>query len=171
MKFFIFLALLTSSLFAFGEKIQSFEADFVQVITDEENKTLKYKGKIYSQRPNQVMWHYTDPINKKIFIQDRRAVIIEPELEQAIIKRLQGELDFFTILTSAKTTDNTYYKTNYKDIDFTLKVVENKIESLMYVDQLENKVQITFSNQKQNSPIRADTFSPYIPLDYDVIKE
>lgn len=171
MKYFIFLTLITSALFAFAQDIQSFEADFTQVITDEENKTLTYKGKIYAKRPNRVMWHYTDPVNKKIFIVDKRAVIIEPELEQAIIKRLQSELDFFTILSSAETTDNVHYKTNYKNIDFTLTVVEDKIASLMYVDQLENKVHITFSKQKQNSHITESVFSPYIPLDYDVIKE
>jgi len=171
MKYIIVLALFITTLFAFGEKIQSFEADFTQVITDEENKTLTYKGKLYSKRPSLVMWHYTAPINKKIYVQDSRVIILEPELEQAIIKRLEREIDFFEILSSAKKSDDTHYKTSYKGIDFTLKETKGMIESLVYVDQLENSVKIIFSQQKQNHPIDMSVFEPKIPLDFDVIQE
>jgi len=171
MKYLIILIFSFSSLFAFGESIQSFQADFVQTITDEENKVLSYKGKIHSKRPNLVLWHYAEPINKKIYINKKRAVIIEPELEQAIIKQLKGEIDFFGILASAVSVDMTHFKANYKGIDFILQESNGVIESISYTDQLENKVLITFSSQKQNRPIEDLFFKPKVPKDFDIIRE
>ena len=159
-----------TSLFAFGESIQSFEANFIQTITDEEKKTLTYKGKMHSQRPDLVLWHYTEPINKKIYITKTKAIIVEPELEQAIIKRLQGEIDFFGILTSAEAVDDTHYQASYKEITFILTEENGVIKSLSYTDQLENDVLITFSDQKQNRPMKESLFIPKIPKDFDIIK-
>ncbi len=170
MKIFTVLTFLISSAFAFGENIQSFEAEFVQSITDETNKTLTYKGKMHSKRPDLVLWHYTEPINKKIYLTKKRAVIIEPELEQAIIKRLNGEIDFFGVLASAESVDNTHYRANYKNIEFILKEQKNIIESLSYTDQLENKIVIIFSKQKQNRPIDDEFFIPNVPKDFDIIR-
>jgi len=171
MKHLLILTLFFTSLFAFGENIQSFEADFIQTITDEENKVLKYTGTMHSKRPALVLWNYTNPINKKIYINKNRAVIVEAELEQAIIKHLRGEIDFFEIITKAKLIDKTHYKAYYKDLEFTLEEKNGIIISLAYTDQLENKVLITFTNQKQNHPIEDDFFIPKIPKDFDIIRE
>ena len=171
MKYLLVFTFLLSSLFAFGENIQSFEADFTQTITDEENKVLKYKGTMHSKRPALVLWNYTTPINKKIYVNQKRAVIVEAELEQAIIKQLRGEIDFFEILSKAKSVDNKHYKAYYKDIEFTLEEENGIITSLSYTDQLENKVLIHFTNQKQNRPIEDDFFLPKVPKDFDIIRE
>ena len=171
MKFLIVLSFLISCVFAFGENIQSFEAEFVQTIVDEEKKTLVYKGEMHSKRPDMVLWNYKDPINKKIYLTKTRAVIIEPELEQAIIKKLQGEIDFFGILASAEAVDGTHYKAYYRGIEFILQEENGIIQSLSYTDQLENKVLITFSAQKQNRPMEDSFFRPSIPVDFDVIRD
>ncbi|MBE0498897.1 MAG: outer membrane lipoprotein chaperone LolA [Campylobacterales bacterium] len=171
MKYILVLSLLMSSLFAFGENIQNFEADFVQTITDEENKTLTYAGTMHAKRPNSVLWLYTDPINKKIYVNSKFAVIVEPELEQAIVKKLEGEIDFFGILASAQIVDKNHYKAIYKNISFTLKERDGVIEALSYTDPLENKVQIRFSKQKQNRPMEQSLFTPKIPKEFDIIQE
>lgn len=170
MKFLTVFSFLISTLFAFGESMQSFEADFMQTITDEENKVLTYKGKIHSKRPDLVLWNYMDPINKKIYLSKVRAVIVEPDLEQAIVKKLQGEIDFFGILASAKAVDNTHFKARYKEIEFILQEEDGIIQSLSYTDKLENKVLITFSKQKQNRPLEETLFIPKIPEDYDIVR-
>lgn len=170
MKFLTVFSFLISALFAFGESMQSFEADFIQTITDEENKVLTYRGKIHSKRPDLVLWNYMDPINKKIYLSKIRAVIVEPDLEQAIVKKLQGEIDFFGILASAKAVDNTHYKARYKEIEFILQEKNGIIQSLSYTDKLENKVLITFSKQKQNRPLEETLFIPKIPEDYDIVR-
>lgn len=171
MKYLLVFTFFISSLFAFGENIQSFEADFIQTITDEEKKVLKYKGTMHSKRPSLVLWNYTDPINKKIYIDNKRAVIVEAELEQAIIKRLKDEIDFFEILSKAKSLDETHYIAYYKDIEFTIEEDNGVIVSLSYTDQLENKVLITFSNQKQNHFIEDTFFIPKVPKDFDLIRD
>ena len=169
MRFLIILLFLYASLFAFDESIQSFQAKFVQTIVDEENKTLVYKGEMHSKRPDMVLWHYNEPINKKIYLTKKRAVVVEPELEQAIIKKLQGEIDFFGILTSAKAVDDTHYKATYKKIVFILTEVNGVIESISYTDELENKVRIVFREQRQNRPMEDSFFTPKIPKDFDII--
>lgn len=171
MKYLLLLCFSITALLAFGESIQSFEANFTQKITDEEKKVLSYKGSMRSKRPDMVLWSYESPINKKIYVTKKRAVIVEPELEQAIIKRLEGEIDFFGILSSAEAVDETHYKATYKGITFILKEDNGIITSLAYTDQLENKVVIEFSNQKQNRPIEDRVFTPKVPVDYDIIKE
>ncbi len=171
MKYLLTFALFFNTLFAFGENIQSFEADFVQTITDEESKVLKYKGTMHSKRPSLVLWNYTTPIDKKIYVDKKRAVIVEAELEQAIIKHLKGEIDFFEILSKAKATDENHYIAYYKDLEFTLEEENGVIISLAYTDQLENKVLITFTNQKQNRPIEDEFFIPKIPKEFDIIRD
>jgi outer membrane lipoprotein carrier protein len=171
MKYLLIFTLFFTSLFAFGESIQSFEADFTQTVTDEENKVLKYKGTMHSKRPSLVLWNYTSPINKKIYVDKKRAVIVEAELEQAIIKHLRGEIDFFEILAKAKATDKSHYIAYYKDLEFTIEEENGVIISLAYTDQLENKVLISFTNQKQNRPIEDTFFIPKIPKDFDIIRE
>lgn len=171
MKYIFLLTLLFGSLFAFGENIQNFEADFTQTITDEENKTLTYKGTMHAMRPNSVLWRYREPINKKIYINSKRAVIVEPELEQAIIKQLDGEIDFFGILSSAQTLEQGHYTASYKGITFILKESDGVIDSLSYTDTLENRVQIRFSKQKQNRPMEPELFTPRVPKEFDIIKE
>ena len=171
MRFLLFLPFTFTLLLAFGENIQSFEADFSQKITDEENKVLTYTGSMRSKRPDMVLWSYREPINKKIYVTQWRAVIVEPELEQAMIKRLEGEIDFFGIIASAEAVDETHYKASYKGITFVLTQENGIILSLAYTDQLENKVIITFTNQKQNRPIEDNVFTPKVPVDYDVIRE
>ncbi len=173
MKLLLFLLLSLSSLFAFGENIHSFEAEFIQTITDETGKTLTYKGDIHTKRPGYVLWNYKEPeqVAKKIYVNEKRAVVVQPLLEQATIRRLQGEMNFFSILSSAKMVDQNHYKARYQEIDFLLQEENGVITSLSYQDELENKVVIIFSKQRQNRPIEDTFFTPKVPQDFDIIRE
>lgn len=83
MKTFIVLTFFITSLFAFGENIQSFEADFKQTITDDTGKVLSYEGRMHTKRPSFVLWNYTKPerIAKMLYINKTRAVLVQPMLE------------------------------------------------------------------------------------------
>ena len=172
MKFIFLITLSLSSLLAFGENIQSFEADFVQTITDETGKVLTYKGKMHTKRPSFVLWDYTEPARaaKKLYMNKTRAVLVQPLLEQATISQLNNDMNFFEILASAKMVDQTHYKARYKKIDFILKEENGVIISLSYQDELENDILITFSKQRQNRPIEDSLFTPKVPQDYDIIR-
>jgi len=172
MKHFILSALLSLSAFAFGENIQTFEADFEQNITDETGKVLTYKGKMHTKRPSFVLWNYTYPERaaKKLYMNKVRAVLVQPLLEQATVSQLNNDMNFFEILSSAKKIDQNHYKARYKNIDFILKEENGVILSLAYQDELENHILITFSKQRQNRPIEDDLFTPKVPKDYDIIQ-
>jgi len=172
MKLIITFAVLMTSLFGFGEDIQSFEAHFTQSITDETGKVLTYKGQMHTKRPNFVLWNYTEPARaaKKLYMNEKRAVLVQPMLEQATISKMRSGMNFFTILSSAKRVDDTHFKATFENIDFTLKQEHGVIISLSYEDELENKIIITFSKQKQNRSIEDDFFTPKVPIDYDIIR-
>ena len=172
MKFITIFLFLMTSLFGFGENLQSFEANFVQTITDETGKVLTYKGKMHTKRPNFVLWNYTYPARaaKKLYMDEKRAVLVQPMLEQATISKVRSGMNFFKILTSAIRADETHYKARYQNIDFTLKEEHGVIISLAYEDELENKILIVFSKQRQNRPIEDAMFIPKVPKDYDIIR-
>lgn len=172
MKHFFILSLLISSLFSFGENLQSFEANFVQTITDETGKILTYKGQMHTKRPNFVLWDYTYPQRaaKKLYMNEKRAVLVQPMLEQATISKVRSGMNFFKILSSAKRVDTSHYEASYHNIDFTLKEENGVIMSLSYEDELENKILIIFTKQRQNRPIEDSLFTPKVPKDYDIIR-
>jgi len=172
MKPLLILSIFISSLFAFGENLQSFEAHFVQTITDETGKVLTYKGKMQTKRPNFVLWDYTYPQRaaKKLYMNEKRAVLVQPMLEQATISKVRSGMNFFKILTSAKRVNDTHYEASYRNIDFTLKEENGVIISLSYQDELENNILIVFSKQRQNRPIEDSVFVPKVPKDYDIIR-
>ncbi|MDF1881229.1 outer-membrane lipoprotein carrier protein LolA [Sulfurimonas sp. MAG313] len=172
MKIILLLSLIVHCLFAFGEDLQSFEANFVQTITDETGKVLTYKGSMHTKRPSFVLWDYKEPSRaaKKLYMNQTRAVLVQPMLEQATITPINENMNFFDILASAKAVDLTHYEARYKKINFILEERDGIIISLSYQDELENKIIITFTKQRQNHLIQDSLFIPKVPVDYDIIR-
>lgn len=173
MKFILFLLpLFLSQLYASSlEKLESLEAEFTQSVTDEKNKTLLYKGYVSASKPQHAKWHYSEPVLKDIYVNKNKVVIIEPEIEQVIIKRLGSDLDFFQIMQHAKQTAPETYEAVFKNTLYTIEITKEKLTSISYKDEFENDIKISFSNQKQNAKIDLTLFEPQIPLDFDVISE
>jgi outer membrane lipoprotein carrier protein len=151
--------------------IDSFEADFVQTITDENSKVLKYKGHIIAAKPKSAAWYYTEPLEKKIYLNKFEATIVEPEIEQVIIRKFHNELDFFQLIKKAKKISKNSFVTVNNNTKYTIEINNEMIRSVSYLDQFENKVKILFSNQKQNHKIDKDKFLPKYPMDYDIVNE
>lgn len=172
-KLLIFTMILFSNIFASTqlEKLKSFEADFVQLVMNETNKTIEYKGKVFIKNNGKVLWKYETPIIKNVFVIENIAIIDEPELEQAIYTTLENSVDIVRLLKDAKKVDENRYETELYKVKYIIFLENNKIKSLSYKDQLENKIMITFSKQKQNAEISEDLFK-FIPPDfYDIIKK
>ncbi len=151
--------------------INSFEADFIQTITDEKNKVLRYSGHIVATKPKNAAWSYTKPLKKQIYITKNEAVIVEPEIEQVIIRRFHNEFDFFQMISRAKKISKNSFTTVHNNIKYTIDIDNGLIKSVSYLDQFENKVKILFSNQKQNHKIDRKSFVPEYPADFDIISE
>ena len=168
----IFVALLVlSPLFAISEKTDTMNSDFVQTITNDKNSVITYKGNMFAKRPNKAMWHYKEPIEKSVYITAESVIIIEPELEQAIVKRLGDSIDILAILASAKKDGKTSYTAYYNNKEYHITMQSYMIKSISYSDAFDNVVKIVFSAQQINKSIKDSRFKADIPADFDIIND
>ena len=165
------LLLLATASFANIQNINSFEADFKQTIIDDQNKTILYEGHIVATKPQYALWNYTKPIQKSVYILEKKAIIIEPELEQAIIKKIGKNFDFFKLIKNAKKIKENKYLARYNNTTFIITIDANTIKKISYKDEFENHVTIEFNNQKENKKIDKKVFEPNIPDDFDIIRD
>ncbi|MCK4875617.1 MAG: outer membrane lipoprotein chaperone LolA [Sulfurimonas sp.] len=171
MKYLLITILLVSQAFASLEQIELFEADFSQSITDDKDNVLIYNGHVVASRPQNAKWSYKKPVKKDVYINKFEVIIVEPDIEQVIVRKVESKFDFFKMISNAKEIKKNIYVANYKDSKFTIVQSDNLIESISYIDEFENRVKIVFKNQKQNHSINSKIFTPSYPLHYDIIKD
>lgn len=170
MKYILILLLLTSVGFSNELELNSFEANFSQVVTNDKGNTLEYKGTIKASKPQNMLWSYTSPAKKDIFINSNEVVIIEYDIEQVQRKKLDNKFNFFKILKNAKKDINGVYSAVFKEVKYTIRLKGEKISSIEYSDELDNRTTISFTNQIQNKKINPKVFIPLIPEDFDIIQ-
>ncbi|MBD3823074.1 MAG: outer-membrane lipoprotein carrier protein LolA [Epsilonproteobacteria bacterium] len=163
--------LLLSNSHANLSDINSFEADFEQVVKDDKDKVIGYKGTVIATKPQNALWNYTIPVDKMVYINSVNVTIIEPEIEQVMIKKIESDFNLFEMISHAKKSGPNSYVAQYHDSKFTIIVEKEKLKSIHYKDEFENSVDIYFYNQKQNQPIDAKRFTPAIPVNYDILKD
>ncbi len=171
MKLFTTLLFTCSALFAGVFDFDTIESDFKQTITNEENSKIIYKGTLYATSQSKALWIYKNPINKKIYFSQKRVIILEPELEQAIITTLQNTPNLTKILKSAEKVDEKSYKAVYEETSYTIHVDNQKIKSISYSDKLDNRITIELYNQTLNSTLKSTLFEATIPNDFDIITQ
>ncbi len=171
MKYILTLLLSYTLSFASFDTLNSFEADFTQSVTDDKDKSLVYKGHIIASKPQNALWNYTKPIKKDVYINNFSVTVIEPEIEQVIIRKIESNFDFFSMVQNAKKIDENRYEANYKESKFIITTKNELIESISYIDEFENRVKIVFENQKQNEKINLELFVPKYPLEFDIIRD
>ncbi len=155
--------------------LKSFEAKFSQIVYKDNLQNdvkIKYSGKIYIDG-SKVLWHYKKPFIKYLYIKKNKITTIEPLLEQAIITNLQKQFDMLKILQKAKqiSTNNgvRVFTTILNNIKYKITTKNNLIYKIEYKNEVQNKVTIIFSKQKQNQKIKASIFVIKIPNSYDVL--
>lgn len=171
MKPLLIALFITAELFASIDSVVSFDADFIQNITDDKDKTISYTGHILATKPQNARWSYFKPVKKEVYINDYDVTIVEPEIEQVIIRKIESNFDFFKMIANAKETSKNNYSAKYGETLFNIKKNGELIESISYLDEFENRVKITFKNQKQNQSINKILFMPTYPLDFDIIRD
>ena len=170
--FFITMFLLSLSLSANSLKdIKTFDADFEQKIVNPSKKEILYKGHLLIKEPYFILWQYKEPILKNVYIINNFAIIDEPELEQAIFSKLQNEIDIIELIKTAKKIDTNKYLAKIYDVNYELITENDKISKILYKDNLENNVTITFSNSLQNKEIDDEMFKFLPPEHYDIIRK
>ncbi len=171
MKYIILLQILFNLSVAALIDVKSFKADFKQVVTDDKGKQLLYDGHIQATNPKYALWQYMTPIEKSIYITPNKITIIEPEIEQVLIRNLSSDFDFFRMIKYAKKISENSYVTFLNDSKYTIRIKDDLIDSISYIDEFGNTVEITFKNQFQNIEISKEIFTPLIPKNYDIIDE
>ena len=171
MKYILLSLLISTQIMASIDKITSFEADFTQNIKDEKEKILSYKGHVIAHKPQFAKWEYKTPVEKNIFITPFAITIVEPEIEQVIVRKIKSNFNFFQLIKNAKEIKPNVYEANYKNTIFTIVEEDDLIKSIKYIDEFENNVIIIFENQKQNHRIELEVFNPKFPLEYDIIRD
>ncbi|WP_419769780.1 MAG: LolA-like outer membrane lipoprotein chaperone [Candidatus Marinarcus sp.] len=151
--------------------IKTFDAFFTQTIVNSTENKIIYTGKVYIKEPSKILWQYQTPVVKNVYILDNFAIVDEPELEQAIYTNLDKEINLLQLVQKAKKIDETNYTTTLYDVNYTIKIENDKIRSISYKDELENSVVIEFSKIKQNQVIRDDVFQFLPPDSYDIIRK
>lgn len=170
MRFLPLLSLLTLTLFASPQDINSFHSSFEQRIVDDHGKVIVYRGELWASKPQNALWSYQKPIQKSVYISGKRLVILEPQLEQATVRSLGDEIDFLEIIKKAKKIDSDHYKATVNGQTYTITFKNDLLSAIQYSDNYDNKVTIQFLKPVHNGSISASRFTPNIPTGYDVIK-
>jgi len=171
LKYILLLLLTTTFIYANEIELDSFKANFTQTVTNDKGNELKYKGTIIASKPQNMLWSYSFPAKKDIIIHNHRVTVIEYDIEQVQIRNIHGDFDFFKILKKSKKIAPNTYVAHFNDIEYTLKFRSDEIYSISYLDELENKILITFTKQELNNKIDKNIFIPIIPTDFDIIRD
>ena len=168
MKLLLLFIVFISELFSFFENVKTFEANFSQIIRSDEEKIV-YSGKLYIQKPDSIVWIYEKPIEKYIYIRDRSVFIVEPDLEQVIIKNISPYFQITSIFENSKKLSDERYITKVENTDYLILIKNDKLHRVIYHDEVDNYIELTFYNVIYNQKIDSNIFVPKIPLDYDRI--
>ena len=165
------ISLAASCIFAFASGIEfnTLSANFSQTVQSDDAK-ISYGGD-FSATKEHAVWHYKTPTIKNIFFSFTKVVVIEPELEQAIITNIKETPNLTAILASAKPNKNGIYEASFDDVKYYIELKNEIVSSIKYTDKLGNDVQISFSNVRKNAPVNEAIFKPAIPKNYDIITQ
>lgn len=165
------LLLVSLTLFASPKDLNSFNSKFIQTIIDDNNKKIVYSGELWASKPQNALWAYQKPIQKSVYVNGSKATVIEPQIEQVTIRKLDDEIDFLQIIQKAKKVENDRYTATVKGQSYTVLFKNDLLSAITYTDSYDNKVSIQFTNPVQNKSIEASRFKPLIPESFDIIKD
>ncbi|WP_169783946.1 LolA-like outer membrane lipoprotein chaperone [Campylobacter curvus] len=170
MRKFLIAALLAVASFGAGLNFKSLQSDFTQIVFSE-GSSVTYKGRFYAKNDNTALWIYESPTPKRIYFDKQRVVVIEDELEQAIISRLDDTPNLTQILAHAEQIQPTLYKAIYDGVDYLVTMKNGLPVMIDYKDKLSNKIKITLNNTLKDAIIPQETLTPVIPQGYDIVNQ
>lgn len=170
MKILAFILFSLNMAFAFDLDFTSLQADFTQTIKSQDS-SISYKGH-FALSENRALWEYYDPSLKRIFLSSNKVIIVDDELEQAIISSTNSLPNLKSILSNAKKINNGLYKAEFDGVEYFIGLdKDGLIKNIDYKDKLENKVKITLENVTKDKSIDPAIFTPTIPSQYDIINQ
>ena len=165
-KILVFLFFL-SQILALNLDFDTLKSDFIQTINSK-NSTLSYSGSFIISK-DKAYWLYEKPSKKEIYINKNQVIILEHDLEQAILSRLENVPNLTQILKNAKKQGDKFIA-KYENTDYTITMQNENIKSVSYKDEFENEVLISLENSIKNPKINDEIFKAKIPPNYDLLR-
>jgi outer membrane lipoprotein carrier protein len=111
-----------------------------------------------------IVWKYIYPYKKIIWVKDK-VYVYEPDIMQLTIAKRKNNTLSDILKHSKKVKDHLYKaKIENKTVYF---IYDKTLKKIFYTDEVGNKVNIVFYNQKNNAP--KNVFKLTYPQDVDVI--
>ena len=172
MKLLSLLSLAFSLLCANIELPQNFQADFIQKITNTKEKVIIYSGKVRFSNERLFKWNYTEPTKKEVCTDGLELLVVDHDLEQVSAYRITQGIDIANILKKAKLHHENIYVAVYENRQYTIQVdQQQKLQSIAYYDDLDNKVQIVFKYMKYGKGnLPTQSMKCNYPQNYDMIR-
>ena len=167
------LLLLASSLLSASIELPgNFQADFIQKITNTKNKVITYSGKVRFTNETLFKWSYKEPTKKEVCTDGLELLVVDHDLEQVSAYRISNGINIAKILKKAEPYRDNVYVAEYDNKKYTIQVdKQQKLHSIAYFDDLDNKVQILFKHMKYgkgNLPVKSMKCN--YPIHYDMIQ-
>jgi len=151
---------------------QNFTAHFKQMITNPKKKVITYTGKIRFTTPSSLKWLYKKPNKKELCVRGHTLIMVDYDLEQVVHLVIDKGFDFIKVLKRATLHHKDVFVSHYKEQKYTIKLNKKKeIESVAYFDNLDNKVQIIFTEVHYGKgKLASSTMQCKVPKHFDIIK-
>jgi outer membrane lipoprotein carrier protein len=187
MKFFIALLALGFSLNAEIILPSNFKTDFEQTITNDKGKIIQYEGNVLFLTRKDTLanaqgeptlytrsifkWSYTVPTKKEVCTDGIQLIVVDHDLEQVSNYLIDDGINLEAILKIAKQISITTYQATYKEVEYLITLdAKQQLKQIVYVDNLDNKVKIIFTNMNYDTTIEFSDLDCNSPEAYDIIK-
>lgn len=172
MKLLALLSLAFSLLSANLELPENFQADFTQKITNTKQKVIIYSGKVRFSNKTLFKWSYKEPTQKEVCTDGLELLVVDHDLEQVSAYRISNGIDIAKILQKAKPHSENIYVAEYENKQYTIQVdKKQKLHSIAYYDDLDNKVQIVFKKMRYGKGnLSTQSMKCNYPKNYDMIQ-
>jgi len=172
MKELLGVFLLSTWVFSDIKLPDNFSADFTQIITNTKKKVINYSGKVRFSDTKFFKWSYLEPTKKEVCTDGSELLVVDHDLEQVSAYYISKGIDITKVLSKAKLHSKNIYVAEFDGTKYTIQVDDTqKLQSIAYFDELDNKVQIVFQHMhyaKGKLP-RKEMLCNY-PVDYDMIR-
>lgn len=167
------LLLLASSLLSANIGLpENFQADFIQKITNTKQKVITYSGEVRFSNGSLFKWSYKEPTKKEVCTDGKELLVVDHDLEQVSAYLVSDGIDIAKILQKAKPYRENVYVAEYDGKQYTIQVdTQQKLHSIAYYDDLDNKVQIIFQHMKYGKGnLPSQSMKCNYPRSYDRIQ-
>jgi len=172
MKFLLGIITLCSMALSDINLPENFTADFTQQITNTKKKVIKYSGEVRFGDKKLFKWSYLKPSLKEVCTNGKEILVVDHDLEQVSKFYIDKGINIAKVIANAIHYKDKIYIAHFDGKKYTIQLDgKNKLQSIAYFDELDNKVQILFKHMKyKKGKISTKKMRCNYPVEYDIIR-